>query len=245
MKCILLAAGYATRLFPLTVDIPKPLLDVCGKTVLERILNKIEEVCEIDEIYIVSNAKFFKRFRTWLNCYVSNKTIEVLNDNTFYNDGRLGAIGDIRYAVKKKDICEDVLIMAADNLFDFDLCDFIEYYRNKGCDCITAHRMNDIASLRKTGVVTLDNEGKVLSFEEKPEKPESDLAVPPFYIYKHETLTLIDRYLDEGNNPDAPGNFIPWLIMKKDVYAFRFEGKRYDIGSPDSYRRVQEIFRGR
>ena len=242
MKCILLAAGYATRLYPLTKSRPKSLLLVGGKTILEHILEKVEKVESIDCIYIVSNGKFYPQFVQWVEKYNSSKVIKVLNDHSTSNENRLGAIGDIKFAIDKENIEDDILVMAGDNLFDFDLRGFEAYYRKVGHDCITVHELNNKEELKKTGVVELDENCRVISFEEKPREPKTNLAVPPFYIYQKSTLPLFSRYLSEGNNPDAPGNFIPWLIKHKDVYAFKFKGRRYDIGTPESYEKVQKEF---
>lgn len=245
MKCIILAAGYATRLYPLTKDKPKPLLDVAGKTILDHIMEKVAKVPEIDEVIIVSNAKFYDQFIAWSKEARYAKTITVLNDGTTSNEIRLGAIRDIQSAIDELAINEDIMVLAGDNLFDFELTDFVEYFQKVGTDCITAYKETDEAQLKRAGVVELDTSGKVLSFEEKPEDPKSDFAVPAFYIYKKETLPLFKKYLDEGNNPDAPGHFVPWLINKKSVHAWILPGKRYDIGTLESYKRVQEIFANR
>ena len=229
MKCILLAAGYATRLYPLTKNKPKSLLEVGGITILEHILKKIEKVESVDCIYIVSNDRFYSQFVEWVKGYESSKKIKVLNDLTTLNENRLGAIADIKFAIDNGNIEDDILIMAGDNLFDFELRDFELFYREIGHDCITVHELNDKEELKRTGVVEIDNNSKVMSFEEKPKELKSNLAVPPFYIYQEDTLELFDKYIGEGNNPDAPGNFIPWLIKHKDVYAYKFEGRRYDI----------------
>lgn len=242
MKCILLAAGYATRLYPLTKDKPKSLLKVGGITILEHILKKVEKVDSIDCIYIVSNDRFYNQFARWVEGYTSFKEIKVLNDLTTSNDNRLGAIADIKFAIDSENIEDDILVMAGDNLFDFELKDFETYYRKVGHDCITVHELNSTEDLRRTGVVEIDQNYKVISFEEKPKEPKSNLAVPPFYIYQKNTLNLFGKYISEGNNPDAPGNFIPWLIKYKDVYAFKFKGTRYDIGTIESYEAVQKLF---
>jgi glucose-1-phosphate thymidylyltransferase len=242
MKCILLAAGYATRLYPLTKDKPKSLLKVGDITILEHILNKIKVVDSIDEIYIVTNDRFYGIFSEWVNEFNNNKPIMVVNDYTTINDNRLGAIADLQLVIDKENIAEDILVMAGDNLFDFDLRDFVSFYNCIKHDCITCHTLENIEELKRTGVIGIDDSGKVKSFEEKPQAPKSNLAVPPFYIYKAETLKLIKQYLEEGNNPDAPGNFIPWLIKNKAVYAFKFEGERYDIGTFESYEAAQRVF---
>ncbi len=240
MKCILLNAGYATRLYPLTKDKPKSLLLVGGKPILEHILKKVEKVDAINEIIIVSNYKFYDQFTEWKEKYKTNKIIKVLNDGTTDNSNRLGAIADIQYAIDYYKINEDILVLAGDNLFDFELTEFYNYYKDINYDCITTHELSDINDLRRTGVIEIDENNKVISFEEKPINPKSNLAVPPFYIYKSSTLPLIKKYLDEGNNPDAPGNFVPWLINHKDVYAYKFSGNRYDIGTLESYELAQK-----
>lgn len=242
MKCILLAAGYATRLYPLTENMPKSLLKVAGITILEHILHKIEEVPEIDEVILVSNERFYCQFQDWVNGYDAKKNIQVLNDLTTDNDHRLGALADIQFAIEQEQIQDDILVMAGDNLFDFSLTDFVGYYNSKKTDCILVHELADQRALRRTGVVTINEDYKVTHFEEKPQEPKSNLAAPPFYIYRQATLPFFRQYLNEGHNPDAPGHFIPWLITKATVYAYSFKGSRYDIGTFESYREVQEIY---
>ena len=141
----------------------------------------------------------------------------------------------MKYVIDTENINDEILVMASDNIFDFSLCDFVDMYRSKNADMICAHTIENKEDLHSMGVVELDGDGKVTSFEEKPKQPESDLGVPPFYLYKRDTLSLIDEYLKEGNNPDAPGHFIPWLIGKNDVYAYVFDAVRIDIGTPESY----------
>lgn len=242
MKCIVLAAGYATRLYPLTRNRPKPLLPVADVPILEHILHKVERVGQVDRICIVTNDRFYEQFESWLEQYDSPKEIRIINDGTTDNDNRLGAIADIRFALDHEHIQDDILVMAGDNLFDFELTDFVDFFHEVGHDCITVHELDDEEALKKTGVVEIDERGKVLSFEEKPEYPRSNLAAPPIYLYRSETLGAIQTYLDEGGNPDAPGHFIPWLITQKDVYAYQFEGSRYDIGTHESYWYVQQLF---
>lgn len=242
MKCIILAAGYATRLYPLTKNTAKPLLKVGDKSILDHIVEKVEKVDVVDEVFIVTNDKFYPDFVKWALGYKGGKSIKVVNDHTTTNDNRLGAIADIQYVMDDVDLDDDLLVLAGDNLFDFELVDFVEFYESVGADCITTHQLDDVEEIKRTGVIELDDRGVVTSFEEKPEHPKSNLAVPPFYIYQRETLPLIGKYLAEGENPDAPGNFIPWLIERKEVYAYKFSGKRYDIGTVESYEKVQERF---
>ncbi|HCX96368.1 MAG TPA: nucleotidyltransferase family protein [Spirochaetaceae bacterium] len=242
MKCVILAAGYATRMYPLTKDLPKSLLVVADKTILEHILMKVEEVPEIDEIILVSNARFADQFEAYIKGIRQDTRICMINDGTWDNETRMGAIGDMNLAIRQKNITEDLMVLAGDNLFDFSLMDFAAYFHSVNADCITTHWEERLDALKKTGVAELDAQGKVLSFEEKPAFPKSNFAVPPFYIYNKETLPFISTYIEEGNSPDAPGQFVGWLVNKRPVYAFRFTGKRHDIGSLDSYREARRLF---
>ena len=236
MQCVLLAAGYATRLRPLTDNMPKALLKLGEKTILEMVTDKIDEVPEVENIYIVTNEKFHTQFEEWAKAeYKGGKKVKVLNDHTTTNENRLGAIGDLKYVIDNEKIDDEILVMASDNIFDFPLTDFTAKYRETGCDMICAHTIENKEELHSMGVVELGENDKVIGFEEKPAHPKSDLGVPPFYLYKQDTLPLVDKYLDEGNNPDAPGHFIPWLIGQKDVYAYVFDAVRIDIGTPESY----------
>jgi len=242
MKCIVLAAGYATRLYPLTKNTAKPLLKVGEKYILDHIIEKVERVDVIDEVFVITNDKFYADFAKWALGYTGGKSIKVMNDQTTTNDNRLGAIADIQYVIDQVNLDDDLLVLAGDNLFNFELTDFVEFYEHAGADCITAHKLDDIEEIKRTGVIELGDHHIVTSFEEKPKHPKSNLAVPPFYIYERETIPLIKRYLLEGENPDAPGNFIPWLIKHKNVYAYEFRGERFDIGTVESYEKVCEKF---
>lgn len=242
MKAIVLAAGYATRLYPLTENQPKPLLEVAGKSILDYIVEKIERVNQIDEVIIVTNDKFAGHFERWAEAADYSKKFTVVNDGTLTNDTRLGAIGDIQFVIEQLNVSDDLMILAGDNLFDFELSDFAAYFEEVGTDCITAYKEEDKAQLQRAGVIELDEKARVLSFEEKPAQPKSNYCVPAFYLYKKETLPLFKQYLADGNNPDAPGHFVPYLIGKNEVHAYLFPGKRYDIGNLESYERAQELF---
>lgn len=243
MDCILLAAGYATRLYPLTENMPKALLTLGNKTILDMVIEKIEEVRDIKNIYIVTNHKFYTSFTDWAEKYSGEKKIHVLNDFTTSNDNRLGAIGDMQYVIEQKNVDEELLVMASDNIFDFSLVDYVSLYREKDADMICANKVDDKEDIRSMGVAEIDDDNKVIGFEEKPQNPKSDWGVSPFYLYKKDTVKLIKKYLDEGNNPDAPGNFIPWLIKHKPVYAYTPDGIRIDIGTIKSYNEAQEMFK--
>lgn len=242
MKALILAAGYATRLYPVTKNQPKPLLEVSGKTILDYIVEKIERVDKINEIMIVTNDKFTSHFEQWSDVSTYEKKITVLNDGTTTNENRLGAIGDLQFSIKTLKIEDDLLVLAGDNLFDFELTDFVAYFDKVGTDCITTYHESNQDQLKRAGVIEINNNKKVLSFEEKPQNPISSYCVPAFYLYKKETLPLLEQYILEGNDPDAPGNFIPFLIQHKSVHSYFFEGNRYDIGTIESYETVQELF---
>lgn len=245
MKCILLAAGYATRLYPLTKNFPKPLLQVADDTILGHILKKIERVEDIDEVFVVTNACFVDHFTQWASSVNSSKKIRIFNDGTSTNETRLGAVGDIRFVLEETGMDEDLMILAGDNLFEFELTNFVDFFQQAGSDCISCHIINDRERIKRTGVVKIDEKGRVLLFQEKPQEPASNLGVPPFYLYKKETLPLIQTFLEEGNKGDAPGHFIPWLLDRKEIRAFRFEGQRFDIGTLESYESVKRIFAGK
>lgn len=242
MKGLVLAAGYATRLYPLTKNQPKPLLEVAGKSILDHIAEKMAQVEAIDEMIVVTNEKFTSHFEAWAKESNYSKKLTVVNDGTTTNENRLGAIGDIQFVIEQLNLSDDLMVLAGDNLFDFELSDFAEYFQEVGTDLITAYAEENDAQRKRAGIVELDEDSKVLSFEEKPEIPKSQFAVPAFYLYKEETLPEFKNYLEEGYNADAPGHFVPYLIDKKPVHAFQFEGQRYDIGTLESYERVQGIF---
>ncbi len=243
MKAVVLAAGYATRLYPLTKNFPKPLLEVNGRTILDYIVDKVNEVDLIDQVIIVTNDCFYEHFLRWSEHGKYEKPIKILNDHTISNETRLGAIADIQFCIEQVMINDDLLVVAGDNLFDFHLTTMVEWFLTIGTDIITAHTQSNVEELKRTGVVQIDNRCKVIGFEEKPTKPLSNLAVPPFYIFTKNTVHgLIKKYIDEGNSVDAPGSFIPWLIKYKEVYVHLLEGKRYDIGTIESYHAVKSIF---
>ena len=191
MKALILAAGYATRLYPLTKETPKPLLEVAGKSILERLLEKIGVIPEVDHVYIVTNSRFSQVFESWVENYTYDRPVTVIDDGTTSNENRLGAIGDIQYAIEKERIEDDLMILAGDNLFDFELCDFARFFEGTNADVITAYRVKDVSMRRRLGIAELDSSGRVLSFQEKPEEPRSQWAVPALYIYQQETLPLI------------------------------------------------------
>ena len=243
MKAILLGAGYATRLYPLTKNKAKPLLEVAGKTITDHIVEKIIQVPEVDEIIIVTNDKFAHQFEEWVDQANYDMKFTVVNDGTLTNETRLGAIGDIQFVIDQLGIQDDLLILAGDNLFEFSLAEFVDFAKKYDSDALAMYYEANLDQLKRNGTADFDENRTVIDFIEKPEKPNYHHCVPTFYVLKESTLPLIQEYLNEGNNPDAPGNFIPYLIQHNEVKAFVFEGKRYDIGTVESYNAVQEVFK--
>ena len=242
MKAIILAAGYATRLYPLTIDKPKALLPIAGKPIIDYIVDQIETIGEIDELVVVSNHKFYPHFTEWANERQSRLKLIVLNDNTTDDTNKLGAIGDIEFAIENLKLDDDILVMAGDNIFTFELKDYYNAFKENGCDQILVKELSSIDDLRRMANVVTDENGFVTDMEEKPQNPKTNLAAFASYIYKKDTVPMIKKYLDEGNNPDAPGFFPSWLYKHKKVFAYKFTGECYDIGTPQSYKEVNEIF---
>lgn len=221
MKALILAAGYATRLRPLTDTIPKQLLPVGGRPIVDWILDRIEET-SADEIHLVTNARFAADFERW----AADKDVQVHNDGTTSNDDRLGAIGDIRFV----GLDDDLLVIAGDNLFDDSLADYERYWRERGGSALAVLDVGDRELAKKYGVVDVDEDDRITGFVEKPEEPPTTLCATATYLYRREHARLIGTYLDEGNPPDQPGNFVAWLHTRAPVYAYRFQGGWYDIG---------------
>lgn len=242
MKAVILVAGYATRLYPLTKDTPKPLLTVGGKPIIDYIVEQINKISVVDEIFVVSNHKFAAHFEEWAARKNNAKKITVLDDGTSTEETRRGAIGDIYYTITENSIDDDMVIIAGDNLFTYNLEENFDYFVEKGDDCVCVKQFNDPEMIKQLGVVLLDENNRVIDFEEKPEKPKSDKASFATYFYKRETVPLFKTYLDEGNKPDAPGNFLAWLYKRKPVYAYVMNGECYDIGTHKALAEVREIF---
>ena len=242
MKCIILAAGYATRLYPLTESFPKPLLKVGEKAILDWLIDDIHNAGNVDEYVVVSNHKFAGLFREW--AVGRDKTVTIVDDGTSTNETRLGAVRDIQYAIEGRDIRDDVLVLAGDNVLDFSLVPFIRFGQESGCSCVMCYEENDLAKQQRTAIITLDGENAITSYEEKPRTPRSNLAVPPFYFYRAEDVKRIPEALASGCGYDAPGSFAAWLSKQTPMKAWRMSGKRYDIGNLESYRAVQNTYRG-
>jgi len=234
MKGLILAAGYGTRLYPLTLDRPKPLLEVGGKTIMGRLLAKLEQVASCDEVYVVTNAKFFEVINKWKEDKTFGFPVNVINDLTVSNEDRLGAIGDINLVLREKRPGDDLLIMAGDNLFEFEIGDFITFAQEKGHLCIALFDVKDNVLARQYGIVSLDEGQKVVDFQEKPAEPRSTLASTGIYYLPAGKLQTFDEYMKTGNSKDAPGNFVKWMSENDKVYGFVFTDGWYDIGDKES-----------
>ena len=249
MKNIILAAGYATRLYPITENFPKPLLKIGDSTILDRLMADIDAIPEISGHIVVSNHKFIHHFEAWAEEARRRyqKPIEIIDDGSVDNDHRIGAVKDLILALEAGAVEEDILVAAADNLLDFSFRGFVEYFKEKATSLIMCHHEPSIAALQKTGVVCLDDSNRVLSMEEKPQEPKSHWAVPPFYIYRREDLDLIKRAIENGCKYDAPGNLALYLAntlssTPTPLHAWPMPGSRYDIGDVASYERINNMY---
>ena len=244
MKCILLCAGYATRLFPLTENFPKALLDIEeDKPLLNYIMDEVNTIEDIDEVFVITNNRYYEHFNNWAKTS-KGKLITVINDKSTSNDDRLGAIGDIQYTINNGKINDDVIIIAGDNLFDYPLKDVVDYFKEKKSAVVVGKELDNIEMLKRFAVAKVDNDNKLTNLEEKPAKPKSNIAVYATYIYPKEFLPLIRDYLEEGNNPDAPGYFVEYLYKIRNVYIYKFKGNCYDVGNHEELKRVRDLYRG-
>lgn len=235
MKCIVIAAGYATRLGELTKNFPKPLLKIGNNTILGRMLDDIDRIPEIDEHIIITNHKFAHIFEQWKLGTAYQKPITIIDDGTETNETRLGAVCDLLFAMEKLGIDDDMLLVAADNLLFFSFKEFVDFSNEKGTSCIMCHEQPSIEKLKRTGVVVLDEKNKVLNMEEKPAHPKSHWAVPPFYIYKKHDLDIIRHSVENGCGKDAPGNLAHYMVDRTTIHAWPMSAGRFDIGSLDTY----------
>lgn len=242
MKCLILAAGYATRLYPLTENFPKPLLEVRGKTILDWLVDDIESLGVVDGYVVISNHKYYEHFVNWKKAKGLN--IEILDDGTQSNETRLGAVRDIQFAIEKLGLDEELLVIAGDNVLDFSLTLFINYALKKQTSAIMRYFEADEARLHKSGVVEVNEEDLILGMVEKPEQPKSNWCCPPFYYYTKSDAALVKEAIEGGCNTDAPGSFIAWLCQKSPVHAYKMPGRRYDIGNLQSYEFVKQNYEG-
>lgn len=242
MKNIIIAAGYATRLYPLTENFPKPLLKVGQRNILERMLDDVDRLPEIDSHIIVTNHRFAPVFEEWRSGVSYNKPITIIDDGTSTNETRLGAVRDLLLAIERCGIDDDIMVLAADNILEFPLRGFVDYFREKGTSVIMCHHEPELRRLQRTGVIAVDGDMRVLEMQEKPERPVSNWAVPPFYIYSRRDLPLIRDCMSHGCGFDAPGNLAHYLAETSTLHAWPMPAGRFDIGSLDSYHEAQKRF---
>lgn len=242
MKCLILAAGYATRLYPLTENFPKPLLPVGKKTILDWLVDDIDTSGDVDEFVVISNHKYAHHFADWAK--TKTQKIIVLDDGTTSNDNRLGAVRDIQYAIEKLQIDDDALVIAGDNVLDFSLRKFITYAKKKNASCIMRYYESDEKKLLKCGVVMVDETDRVSNMTEKSPTPATHWCCPPFYYYVADDVKRIKEGIDQGCQTDAPGSFAAWLCAQAAVYAMEMPGKRYDVGNLESYDKIRTTYVG-
>lgn len=233
MRVLILAAGYATRLYPLTLHQPKPLLPVAGRPMLEHILDRVCTLKEPVECLIVTNHRFAEAFTEWGRRYGSIQPkvdLKIVDDGSSSEADRLGAIGDLAFVVEREGISEDLLVIAGDNLFDAPLGDFVAYGRKIGKPVVGVYDVGDLDAIRRYNNIRLDGEGRIVFFEEKPKHPEGTLTAIALYYFPSESWAHLRQYLAGGESRDQPGRFIEWLCRRHPVFSWRLPGRWFDIG---------------
>jgi glucose-1-phosphate thymidylyltransferase len=238
MKGLVIAAGYATRLYPLTLDRPKALLEVGGRPMLDYILGHLEAM-GVDETIVVTNAKFTPHFELWAK---DKERVRIVNDGTTSNDDRLGAIGDIGFVLDELGLDDDLVVVAGDNLFGGDISGFPVYGRKVNAPVLAVHDVGDLQQMKEYNQVEIDDDGRVVFMEEKPENARTTLAGIALYYYPRDTLPLIRQYLADGNNPDQPGRLPVWLYQRTPVFTWQIPGDWYDIGSAETLHEADQVF---
>jgi glucose-1-phosphate thymidylyltransferase len=245
MKVIILAAGYATRLYPLTLTRPKPLLPVAGQPMIEYVLNNLAPMGEIERVYVVTNAKFAGQFQAWADQYHAAHSpldFTIVNDGSTDDSNKLGAIGDLHFVLTRQGVDDDLIVVAGDNLFDRSLEGFGQFARRKNAPVLAVYDVGSLEEIKKYNAITLDPEGRITFFEEKPQHPTSTLTGIALYYYPKTSLPLIKRYVAEGNNPDQPGRLVQWMYSRTPFYTWQVPGLWYDIGSKETLEAANRIF---
>lgn len=245
MKVIILAAGYATRLYPLTLTQPKPLLDVAGKPMIEYVLDNIAPIGGLERIYVVTNSKFAKHFQEWADHYRATKAklaFTIVNDGSTDDSNKLGAIGDLHLVITREQVDDDVIVVAGDNLFSEKLDGFGRFCREKNAPVVAVYDVRSLEEVKKYNSITLGPDGRITFFEEKPGTPASTVTAIALYFYPKAVVPLIKRYVAEGNNPDQPGRLVQWLYPRVPFYTWQVPGTWYDIGSKETLAEANQIF---
>ena len=241
MKNIVLAAGYATRLYPITENFPKSLLEIGGISILDRLISDIDAIEEVEEHIIISNRKYFPHFEKWAADSQYKKKITVIDDGSMDNENRLGAVKDLQLVIETKQLYnDDLLVIAADNILSFSFRGFINYFNEKQTSLIMTYYEPDSKVLSRSGVISIDPNGKVLGMTEKPAIPTSHYVAPPFYIYKKNDVKFIEECISEGCKTDAPGSLVQSMLSKTVFHAWTMQGKRYDIGTLEAYYQLKD-----
>jgi glucose-1-phosphate thymidylyltransferase len=245
MKVLILAAGYATRLYPLTLTRPKPLLPVAGQPMIEYVLDNLAPIGGIDRVYVVTNAKFAAQFQTWSDTYRASKSkldFTIVNDGSTDDSNKLGAIGDLHLVITREKIQDDLIVVAGDNLFSQSLEDFGRHCRKMNAPVLAVYDVGSLEEIKKYNSISLDAAGQITFFEEKPRQPTSTLTGIALYYYPKATLPLIRQYVAGGNNPDQPGRLVQWLYTRTPVFTWRVPGIWFDIGAKESLEEAGKIF---
>ncbi len=245
MKLIILGAGYATRLYPLTLNQPKPLLAVAGKPMLEHLLDSVIPIKGIDHVYIVTNAKFAGHFKRWADAYrpaQSNLGFTIIDDKSTDDSNKLGAIGDLHLVITQERIDDDIIVVAGDNLFSHRLTAFGEFCQQKKSPVLAVYDVGSLDEIKKYNAIQVDADGRILFFEEKPQNPQSTLTGIALYYYPQSSLPMIKQYIEEGNNPDQPGRLVQWMYKRTPFYTWKVAGVWYDIGSKETLEEANRIF---
>jgi len=241
MNAVILAAGYATRLYPLTLDRPKALLPVAGRPMVEHLLLRLEGVEGLDAIHLVTNSKFAGAFREWSAGW-DGQEVQIVDDGTSDEETKLGAIGDLELTIRAAAIDDDLIVLAGDNLLSESLAPFGAFARAKAAPVIGVYDVGDLEAIRRYNSITLDEDDRLTYFEEKPEHPRTTLTGIALYFYPRKSLGVVREYLAAGNNPDQPGRLIEWLYPREPVYAWRVPGRWYDIGSAETLAEADRAF---
>lgn len=245
MNILILGAGYATRLYPLTLNQPKPLLPVAGKPMVNHVLDNLSGISGIEKVYVVTNAKFVSHFQKWADDYrkASPKfDFKIINDGSTDDTNKLGAIGDINFVLNQEKLDQDLVVVAGDNLFNQPLKEFGAFALKKDAPVLAVYDVKDLEAIKKYNSITIDKEGKITYFEEKPKNPTSTVTGIALYYYPKHVLPLIKQYVAEGNNPDQPGRLIQWLYPRTPVYTWNVPGLWFDIGSKETLEEANVIF---
>jgi glucose-1-phosphate thymidylyltransferase len=245
MNVIILAAGYATRLYPLTLTRPKPLLDVAGKPMIDHVLDNLAPIGGLERVYLVTNAKFAQQFQQWADHYRATKAkldFTIVNDGSTNDTNKLGAIGDLHLVITREKVSGDIIVVAGDNLFSESLEAFGQFCRQKKAPVLAVYDVGNLDEIRKYNAITVDAEGRITFFEEKPKHPASTITGIALYYYPAATLPLIRQYIAEGNNPDQPGRLVQWLYQKTPIFTWRVPGIWFDIGSKDALEEANRVF---